>query len=66
MFVVDTETRARFRMVRKGRQWQNRSEVIAGLQADETVILNPDASLRDGDRVIPKNDTHISDEAEDE
>ena len=50
----------------KGRQWQNRSEVIAGLQADETVILNPDASLRDGDRVIPKNDTHISDEAEDE
>tara|TARA_R100001086_G_scaffold231439_1_gene152173 strand:- start:643 stop:1788 length:1146 start_codon:yes stop_codon:yes gene_type:complete len=66
VFVVDTETRARFRMVRKGRQWQNRSEVIAGLQADETVILNPDASLRDGDRVIPKNDTHISDEAEDE
>lgn len=49
-FVVQ-DGRVRLRLVKTGRRFGGRIEVLSGLNADETVLVNPPASLREGARV---------------
>jgi RND family efflux transporter MFP subunit len=51
VFVV-SDGRAALRLVKTGRESGARIEVLSGLQAGETVLINPPASLREGARVI--------------
>ncbi len=50
VFVV-SENKARLRLVKTGGGAAARTVILAGLSADETVILNPPATLRDGQAV---------------
>lgn len=52
VFVVDGQGQARFRWLRLGREWPDRVEVSAGLDANEPVVATPSPVLRDGDRII--------------
>lgn len=51
VFVVGKENFARFRWIRTGREWADRVEVTAGLQAGEQLIMAPDMAIHDGDQV---------------
>jgi len=51
IFVVKKEGTARFRSVRTGKVWQDYREVLAGVEAGLSVVLNPPLRLRDGDRI---------------
>ena len=55
VFVVDKDDLAHFRWLRLGREWPAQVEVIAGLQQDEQVVASPAASLKEGDRIQPKD-----------
>lgn len=46
--------RAVLRLVKTGRTVANRTEILAGLTAGETVVLAPPATLRDGQPVTPQ------------
>ena len=50
VFVVQ-EGRAVLRLVKTGRAEADRIEILAGLQAGETVVVAPPAALRDGQSV---------------
>ena len=52
VFVVDTEGRARLRPVSTGIEASELVEVLAGLTANDTVVVNPPAGLVDGTRVV--------------
>jgi len=52
VFVVDGESTAHFRWLRIGREWPDRVEVTAGLQAGERLVATADPSLRDGDKIV--------------
>lgn len=58
VFVVDGEGRAHFRWLRIGREWPDRVEVTAGLQADERLVAAADPALRDGDRITGAKARH--------
>lgn len=58
VFVVDGEDRARFRWLRTGREWRDRIEVTAGLQAGERLVVAVDPALRDGDRITGPEIAH--------
>lgn len=61
VYVIDSDNIARFRMVRTGRQWSDRIEIIAGLNAGDRVAMSNVAMLRTGDRVaVPAADTAAS------
>jgi apolipoprotein N-acyltransferase len=46
--------RAVLRLVKTGRTVADRTEILAGLTAGETVVLAPPATLRDGQPVTPQ------------
>ncbi|MDP1570938.1 MAG: efflux RND transporter periplasmic adaptor subunit [Vicinamibacterales bacterium] len=48
VFVVDADQRARFRLVSAGGALGGRTEILAGLEAGETVLVAPPAHLVDG------------------
>jgi RND family efflux transporter MFP subunit len=48
---VEGDGTARFRSIRTGKVWQDYREVLAGVEAGLSVILNPPTRLRDGDRI---------------
>jgi hypothetical protein len=50
VFLV-SEGRAQLRLVRSGKRTADQVEILSGLEAGETLILNPAESLRDGDPV---------------
>ncbi len=50
VFVIH-DNRAQLRLVRTGAAFTDRTVVLSGLSADETVIVSPPASLRDGQPV---------------
>ncbi len=52
VFVVDSDDKAHFRWLHTGREWPDRVEVTAGLQAGERLVAAPDSALRDGDRIV--------------
>jgi len=58
VFVVDSTGRAGFRWLRTGREWPQRVEVLAGLDAGERIVLQPPSTLRDGDLVSANAATH--------
>ena len=49
--VVDDEGAVAFRPVTVGRDFGERVEIVAGLTAEDRVILSPNALLREGDKV---------------
>ncbi len=51
VYAVEDGRRARFRLVKTGREWNGRVEVLSGLEAGEQVILQPGSQLRDGSPV---------------
>jgi hypothetical protein len=51
VFVVEDGKRAVLRLVRTGARRGGQVEVLAGLAADERVVLAPPAGLRDGQPV---------------
>jgi RND family efflux transporter MFP subunit len=51
VFVADKTGIVRFRSVRLGKPWREYREVLAGVDNGKSVVLNPSARLRDGDRV---------------
>ena len=51
VFLIDESGITRFRSVRLGRAWQDKREVLAGIEAGVRVVLDPPARLRDGDRI---------------
>ena len=55
-FVVDEEGRVEQRAVRTGMVLGNDRQVRSGLSAGDTVVLDPPAELKDGDKVKPTQD----------
>lgn len=53
VFVVDDGGKARFRLVKTGRDEQGRVEVLSGLAEGETVVVSPGPQLQDGSPVNP-------------
>lgn len=51
VYIVDRDGIARFRMVRAGRHLDGRTEIIAGLDGGERIVLDADTPVRTGDRV---------------
>lgn len=51
VYAVAEDGRARFRLVKTGRERDGRIEVLSGLEAGEQVILEPGSQLRDGSPV---------------
>jgi RND family efflux transporter MFP subunit len=51
VFVVTTGNRAELRLVRTGGREGDRLIILAGLEAGETVVLDPPATLREGQPV---------------
>ena len=52
VFVVTSEGRAQLRLVKTATHSSALTRILAGLAAGETIILNPAATLRDGQSVI--------------
>ena len=52
VFLVREDMTVRFRWIRTGREWPDRMQVKAGLQAGEQIVGNGGDVLREGDRVI--------------
>lgn len=50
LFIVQDD-RARMRLVRSGRRWDGRIEIVSGLEPGERVVVGGAASLRDGQPV---------------
>jgi RND family efflux transporter MFP subunit len=52
--LVVEQGHARLRIVKVGRAVGDRVEILAGLEANETVVVGPPAALRDGSAVVPQ------------
>jgi hypothetical protein len=52
VYVVGSDNTAHFRWLRTGREWPDRVEVTAGLQAGERIVSAPDSALHDGDKIV--------------
>lgn len=50
-FLVDGKNTARFRLVRTGRQFGDKIEIISGLKTGTRYVTNPPAELRDGTKI---------------
>ncbi|MCB1830121.1 MAG: efflux RND transporter periplasmic adaptor subunit [Gammaproteobacteria bacterium] len=53
VFIRNDKGTARFRSVRLGKVWRDKREVLAGIEVDDWVLLDPPARLREGDNVKP-------------
>jgi len=51
VYVVNVENRAMLRLVRIGRQFPDRLEILAGLRENELVVTDGQRELSDGDSV---------------
>ena len=51
VYTIDANNRAHFRWIRTGKQGDESVEITSGLLANETIVLQPPATLRDGDTV---------------
>lgn len=51
VYAVDSGGKARFRLIKPGRQWDNQVEVLSGLAEGETVVVEPGPQLQDGSPV---------------
>jgi RND family efflux transporter MFP subunit len=55
--VVDSTGHARLKEVKLGREYGQSIEILAGLNADDALIINPPDSLNDGDAVTVRGPT---------
>ena len=60
VFVVDADSKARFRWLRLGREWPDRAQVTAGLQSGERIVAVAVPSLREGETVAAIEDVVAS------
>ncbi len=51
VYIVDENAIAHFRMVRTGRHWQDQTEIVSGLSANDRIAITNTATLRTGDRI---------------
>jgi len=51
VYVAMPDSSARLRLVRTGRRFQNKYEILAGLSDGEKVVISDPATLSDGDRI---------------
>lgn len=51
VFIVDDESKTRYRSIRTGRRVDDQIEVLAGVKLDERVVVNPVTNINDGDLV---------------
>lgn len=56
VFVVGSKGLATFRWLRLGREWPDRVEVTAGLDAGERIVAQTEPALREGDRIVALTD----------
>jgi len=54
VYVVDSQDRAHFRMLRTGRHIDGEVEILAGLRGGERVAIRSDVALHSGDRVVAR------------
>ena len=52
VYVVDSQDRAHFRMLRTGRHIDGETEILAGLHGGERVAISSDVPLHSGDHVV--------------
>jgi RND family efflux transporter MFP subunit len=55
VFVLDDERHTRFRWLQIGRAWNDRLEVLAGLQGGERIVATREERLREGDLIVAGN-----------
>lgn len=63
VYLVDDEGIAHFRMLRTGRRFDDRVEILSGLEGGERIVVQAEAPLRTGDKVVPSErgpDTDLS------
>jgi multidrug efflux pump subunit AcrA (membrane-fusion protein) len=51
LFIVDDNSRARFRLIKPGRKIGEKTEILSGLEAGDKVVLSPDHEVSDGRQV---------------
>ena len=51
LFVLDKDSRARFRLVRPGAISEGKADILSGLQAGERFVVQPKPELADGDLI---------------
>ena len=54
VYVVDSQDRAHFRMLRTGRHIEGEVEILAGLSGGERVAIRSDVALHSGDHVVAR------------
>lgn len=54
VYVASSDSSARLRLVRTGRRFGSKYEILAGLKAGEKVVIGDPATLADGDRIEEK------------
>jgi hypothetical protein len=54
VYVVNADNRAMLRLIRIGRQFPDRLEILAGLRENERVVIEGQRDLSDGDAVEAK------------
>lgn len=52
VFVVNDDQTSSFRWLRTGQEWDEKTEIVAGLKAGERIILEPAENLRDGTIIL--------------
>jgi hypothetical protein len=58
VFIIDEDSRARFRLVKLGKGLGDRTEVLAGVKEGEKVIVSPSHEVTDG-RLIRSSSARI-------
>lgn len=51
IFLIDSDQRARFRLLRTGASFGNKVEILSGIHTGERYVVQPPPNLTDGDRV---------------
>jgi len=51
VFIVDAQHVARFRLVRTGKRFSDRIEILSGLKPGEQIVVRPDYSIKNGVRI---------------
>jgi len=64
VFVVDSERRARFRLVKTGGQLGDRVEVLSGLKDGDEVVIDPGYEVREGVKLEFSQTTRLGPEPE--
>ncbi len=53
VYMVEPDNSVHFRMIRTGRAWEDKTEVLSGLTVGERIVVSSDAPLRTGEHIIP-------------